>query len=168
MMQCCGANATQNVRLLLIWFGANDAAEQPSVQHIPLPEYKANLKFLVAKARSTPCTARACILLITPPPVNEKQLLEGLGDTTRKANVTREYAKAVGDVVEEINQGIDKKRKKEERVVLVDVWTAIWKAAGNNEDDLRSFLSDGVHLTSKGYQASSCSVLLISKDLTHL
>ena len=142
------------MRLLTIWYGANDAALHPSVQHIPLTEYKANLKSLVAKARSTPCTANARILLITPPPVGEKQRFEQSGESDRKAEVTKEYARAVGEVVKEINEELDEQRIETERVLLVDMWTAVWEAAGGNEDGLRLLLSDGLHFTPQGYKAS--------------
>ena len=35
------------VRLLVIWFGANDAAVPPKEQHVPLARYKANLAKLI-------------------------------------------------------------------------------------------------------------------------
>lgn len=131
----------------MIWFGTNDAAPPPSSVHVPLVEYTANLKSLVAMARSTACTARARILLVTPPPVSEAQWSE-TGHDARKAEVTREYAGAVADVVRELKGG----ESGDEKVALVDMWTAVWKAAGETEEGLRPLLSDGLHFTPEGYR----------------
>jgi lysophospholipase L1-like esterase len=39
-------------------------------------------------------------------------------------------------------------------VPVVDVWEAIWKAAGEEEEGLTPFPSDGLHLTDQGYDVS--------------
>lgn len=60
----------------------------------------------------------------------------------REFAVTRRYAEAVGEVA------------REERVGFVDVWNRIWEAAGREEDNLRRFLVDGLHLNAEGYAVS--------------
>ena len=91
---------------------------------------------------------------MTPPPVSLAQLAK-TEITDRVAEVTREYARAVGDVVKDINDGVKEEGRDDERVALVDVWTALWGAAGKAEKGLEPFLSDGLHLTSKGYGVSA-------------
>lgn len=89
---------------------------------------------------------------MTPPPVSEAQWREA-GHEDRNAEVTREYARAVGDVVKELNEDVDgEEGKEQEKVALVDVWTAVRKAAGETEEGLRPLLSDGLHFTSEGYR----------------
>jgi len=40
------------------------------------------------------------------------------------------------------------------KVPVVDAWETIWKAGGEKEEGLTPFLSDGLHLTDKGYAVS--------------
>ncbi|KAI0781316.1 SGNH hydrolase [Trametes elegans] len=138
------------VRLLTIWFGANDAALPPSAQHVPLERYKANLSKLIRALRSpesphySPDTR---ILLLTPPPVDAArwaECLAGFNGTDvqppdRSLEATRQYAEGAREV------GV------QEGVAIVDVWTKVWDAAGRNEKKLGPFFSDGLHLSSKGY-----------------
>ena len=58
----------------------------------------------------------------------------------RRFAVTRAYADAVREVAAE------------EGVHVVDVWSAIWKKAGEKEEGLAEYLSDGLHLTANGYK----------------
>lgn len=125
-------------------------------QHVPLPTYTANLHTLVRLARTASPSTR--ILLLTPPLCHVAQrraeLLksvppwEELGEDNRKLEVVAQYADATRAVARE-----------EEGVVLVDVWKAMWDAAGRDEENLRPFLSDGLHLTAKGYSVSNCNLV---------
>jgi len=136
------------VRILTIWFGANDACIKPSPQHVPLPQFVANLKRLVnlvlspTSSRYSPSTH---VILITPPPVNTYQRGAALAsrnppvELDRKFEVTREYAEAVKQV------GFD------ENVEVIDIWTGIWEAAGKDERALSKYLEDGLHLNAAGY-----------------
>ncbi|KAJ8699788.1 isoamyl acetate-hydrolyzing esterase [Pleurotus ostreatus] len=64
------------IRLLTIWFGANDACIKPSPQHVPLDKFTENIRAIVQMITSpssgyySPDTK---IILITPPPVNTIQ-----------------------------------------------------------------------------------------------
>ncbi|KAF8652721.1 hypothetical protein AX16_004221 [Volvariella volvacea WC 439] len=127
------------VKLLVIWFGANDACIPPSSQHVPLEEYRSNLKRFIELIRSPASphhSPETRIALITPPPVNTIQWNRG----DRLFDVTRQYAGAVLEI------------GREEDVPVVDVWTALWKAAGETEQALSEYLSDGLHLTATGYK----------------
>ena len=59
-------------RLLTIMFGANDAADavHNARQHVPVSEYESNLRDMIAHARAA-CPG-ILIVLITPPPLDEK------------------------------------------------------------------------------------------------
>jgi len=136
------------VRLLTIWFGANDAAVQPSRQHVPLPKFISNLTRLIHTITSpdsqhySPITR---IILITPPPVNTHQweiYLHSRDPPTvldRHFETTRKYAEAVMDV------------GAHENLPVIDAWNLLYNAAGKNEADLDQYLEDGLHLTAAAY-----------------
>jgi lysophospholipase L1-like esterase len=75
-LQLITQNATaQRIRILTIWFGANDACVPPSPQHVPLPKFISNLKDMISLAKSSNSTSgndtpETRILLISPPPVS--------------------------------------------------------------------------------------------------
>ncbi|KAG6332071.1 hypothetical protein ID866_7017 [Astraeus odoratus] len=124
------------VQLLTIWFGANDAAPHPSDQHVPLDEYKANLKRIVNMIRS-PTSAyyspNTRIILITPPPVNSHQRPD------RVFEITKTYAEAAKEIGANLC------------LPVADVWTAMWEGSGRNEKSLSKYLYDGLHLSETGY-----------------
>ena len=86
------------VKFMMIFFGANDACLPSSStnQHVPLPDYAANLRKIVQMARDWAPGIR--IILVTPPPVNEYQLETfenvryGVTEPRRTAEHTRRYA----------------------------------------------------------------------------
>ncbi|KAK7467079.1 isoamyl acetate-hydrolyzing esterase [Stygiomarasmius scandens] len=137
------------VRLLVVWFGANDACIKPSPQHVPLPKFISNLKHIVNLVQSpdsdhySPDTR---IILVTPPPVNTIQRKEDLESRTpplaldRLFETTQQYAEAVKDVGREV------------KVPIVDIWTRMWEAAGKTEANLSNYLNDGLHLNKAGYE----------------
>ncbi|KAJ7489866.1 SGNH hydrolase-type esterase domain-containing protein [Mycena galericulata] len=137
------------IRILVIWFGANDACIQPSPQHVPLAKFIENIKYIVRLTQSiespyySPSTK---IILITPPPVNTYQRAADVGSRDpplaldRNFETTREYAEGV------------KAAAAASQVSVVDVWTAMWKAAGEKEEALSEYLSDGLHLNANGYK----------------
>ncbi|KDR81822.1 hypothetical protein GALMADRAFT_135217 [Galerina marginata CBS 339.88] len=150
--QCIAKSSDKHapkLRVLSIWFGANDACVAPSPQHVPLPKFSANLKHMVSLIKSptsqyySPTTR---IILISPPPINTLTwgaylaALDPPLKLDREFEVTRAYAEAVANVA------------KEEGVGYVDVWTPLWEAAGKEEKKLEKFLSDGLHLTGEGYK----------------
>lgn len=136
------------VRLLVIWFGANDAAVPPKEQHVPLARYKANLAkliWMVSSPESPRYSPATRVVLLTPPPVNtlqwsvrqaSKDPPQGLD---RDFEVTRTYAEAAKEVGEA------------EGVPVVDVWTRFWEGAGRVEAELKKYLTDGLHLIEEGY-----------------
>ncbi|KAI0328125.1 SGNH hydrolase [Cubamyces sp. BRFM 1775] len=139
------------VRILTIWFGANDAALPPSPQHVPLEQYQSNLAKLIRTVRSPDSprySPETRIILLTPPPVDPTRWARTLEETVevglrglfqRTFEVTRQYAEAARDV------------GARESVPVVDVWTGIWEAAGRDMGRLGEYLYDGLHLNEKGY-----------------
>ncbi|KZP24722.1 SGNH hydrolase [Athelia psychrophila] len=137
------------VRILTIWFGANDAAVPPAPQHVPLTAFTANLVRMIrmitspSSAHYSPWTR---VILMTPPPINSYVRAADLAsrDPPRQLDLefeaTRKYAEAVVDLAQQ------------EKLPVVDVWTAIYNAAGRNERALDRYLSDGLHLNTGGYK----------------
>ncbi|KAK1232260.1 isoamyl acetate-hydrolyzing esterase [Marasmius sp. AFHP31] len=136
------------VRLLVVWFGANDACIKPSPQHVPVTKFVSNLKYLVSLVRSPKSmfySPETKIILITPPPINTHQRRADLASRTppqeldRLFDTTKQYAEAVKDAATE------------EEVGIVDIWSALWNGSGQEERNLSKYLSDGLHLTREGY-----------------
>ena len=104
------------VRLMTIFFGANDACLPGEAQHVPLAEYASNLEAIVRHPSVVQHEARA--ILITPGPVNEYQLANPGG---RTAANTKKYAEACREVGAKL------------KVPVVDLWTTFMRAAGWRE-----------------------------------
>lgn len=93
-------------------------------QHVPLNEYKNNLKAILEHPSVVAQKPR--LILLTPPPVNEYQLEEaelifGSKDPIRLAEHTKKYADACREVGGELG------------VVVLDVWSIFMAKAGWKE-----------------------------------
>ena len=139
------------MRMLFIWFGCNDASLPPLPFHVPLAEYRSNLKKMIRMVTSDSSpyySPETKVLLLTPPPLNTTQWgatpkpYDSLLEFDRTFETTKAYAEAVKEVA------------KEEGVLLVDIWQAIWDKSGKNEEGLTGYLSDGLHFLPAGYEVS--------------
>ncbi|KAG6821086.1 hypothetical protein H0H93_007245 [Arthromyces matolae] len=137
------------IRLLTIWFGANDSCIRPSPQHVPLSKFADNLREwvdMVHSPKSELYSPETRIILITPPPVNTFQRRADLESREparlldREFETTKRYSEAVKDVA------------REKKVPVADIWTALWEAAGRDEPSLSRFMYDGLHLNVEGYK----------------
>nr|XP_043635717.1 GDSL esterase/lipase At5g62930 [Erigeron canadensis] len=127
-----------------VFFGANDAAlpgRTSERQHVPLEEYKENLRKIVHHLKE--CSATMLIVLITPPPVDEEGRQEyatsvygekamKLPERTNEAAGT--YANGCVDVAKELG------------VSSINLWSKMQETQGWQ----KKFLSDGLHLTPDG------------------
>ncbi|KAI5362255.1 Putative SGNH hydrolase-type esterase domain, SGNH hydrolase superfamily [Septoria linicola] len=153
------------VRFMTVWFGANDARlpDTPGEpqQHIPLDEYVDNTRAVLTHP-DVRGHEEVRIILITPPPVDERKGLasDQAGNPNngnvirRRATVTRDYAAAIVKLGEE--QGVQ----------VLDLWSIMIRRAGGVVEDpvpvgaiempqndvLQSFLYDGLHLSPEGYE----------------
>mmetsp|Transcript_88849 Transcript_88849/g.176678 ORF Transcript_88849/g.176678 Transcript_88849/m.176678 type:complete len:278 (-) Transcript_88849:73-906(-) len=134
-----------SVRLVTIFFGANDAShmEHNPRQHVPLQEYKENLRKLVIHVCSKCLNAK--VLLICPPPVCHAQRLvfqqnqypnSATGILERTNENTGEYAAAAAALATEMG------------IQSIHLWQEMQSAAPG--DDWHKFLSDGLHLSLEG------------------
>ncbi|CAH1419179.1 unnamed protein product [Lactuca virosa] len=127
-----------------VFFGANDAAllgRTSERQHVPLEEYKENLRKIVHHLKE--CSPTMLIVLITPPPVDEEGRLEyakslygekAMKIPERTNEVTRTYANGCVEVAKELG------------VASVNIWSKMQETQGWQ----KKFLSDGLHLTGDG------------------
>eukprot|EP00759_Apiculatamorpha_spiralis_P059191 PhF_6_TR9735/c0_g1_i1/m.14992 len=135
--------AGSNIEAVTLCFGANDAslAGINDFQHVPLPEFEANLKQIIHHLKGV---AKHVIVLSCPPMDPVKWLIAmkqkyGGGDSITQSNrsneATRTYAEAAKRVAAEVG------------VSFGDVYTAI---SNEREGDYTSLLSDGLHLNADG------------------
>jgi len=125
--------APSNHLFATVLLGSNDSAVVGDRQHIPLNEYRQNLKDIVSKIL---VRGDFPVLLMTPPPVDGLAWKAFLN--TPELTRTNENSKAYGDAVKEVASEL--------RCPVVDLWTLM-----NGAEKSRSlFLCDGLHLNEKG------------------
>ena len=88
------------------------------------------------------------LLLITPPPIHVPSMKVDM-QPTRTFDVTKAYAEEV------------KKVGEAENVPVVDAWSRIWEAAGNNKDAVKGYFTDGLHLGKSGYEVSTAGEIVL-------
>ncbi|KAK1363104.1 GDSL esterase/lipase [Heracleum sosnowskyi] len=127
-----------------IFFGANDAAlsgRTSERQHVPLEEYKENLRKIVHHIKE--CSNKVLVVLITPPPIDEdgrfKYARSLYGDEAMKLpertnEVTGLYAKQCIELAEELG------------LPSINLWSKMQETDGWQ----KKFLNDGLHLTPEG------------------
>ena len=79
--------------LVILFFGANDSALPGQIQHVPLQEYRDHLVDMASRI----AVAGAWLVLVTPPPVNEKLI------KNRTLGNTATYAKTCIDIARDMN-----------------------------------------------------------------
>lgn len=140
-----------NVCLVAIFFGANDASiwEENPRQHVPLDDYRRNLKTLVQRVQETYTAPR--ILLINPPPLDHEQRLQfqkqrygdlATGRLERTTEHTSLYAEACLAVAKELT------------VPCLDLFHAMLKV-----EYYSRFLCDGLHFSAEGHDFVAKQIL---------
>ncbi|KAL6174899.1 hypothetical protein ACLB2K_051544 [Fragaria x ananassa] len=141
-----------------IFFGANDAAilgRTSERQHVPLEEYKENLRKIVLHLKE--CSPTILIVLITPPPVDEEgrnEFARSLyGEDAKKLpertnEVAGDYAKQCLELAEELG------------VRFINLWSKLQETEGWQ----KKFLSDGLHLTPEGNAVVHQEVVRVFKE----
>ncbi|KAG5536914.1 hypothetical protein RHGRI_024373 [Rhododendron griersonianum] len=127
-----------------IFFGANDAAllgRNGEKQHVPIGEYKDNLRRIVYHLKE--CSPTMLVVIITPPPIDE----EG-----RMAYARSLYGEKAMKLPERTNEatGVYVKQcvelAKELGLPSINLWSKMQETEGWQ----KKFLSDGLHLTPEG------------------
>ncbi|XP_051135904.1 GDSL esterase/lipase At5g62930 [Andrographis paniculata] len=137
-----------------IFFGANDAALLDGTgkkQHVPVEEYKNNLRKMVEHIKSL--SSKTIVVLITPPPIDiggrREYARSRYGDKAsnspdRTNEITGIYAEECVALAEELG------------LPSVNLWSKMQEI-----DGWQKFLSDGLHLTSEGNAFVSKEVIKI-------
>ncbi|KAF3915396.1 hypothetical protein AA313_de0208014 [Arthrobotrys entomopaga] len=125
-----------------------------------MAEYKEYLKDIVTHRHLKDHGAK--VVIVTPPPICEHKILPS---KDRKNSVAREYAETAIAVAEE--NGVE----------VLKLWHVFMEAAGWKEGDpligdihvpkseeLGELLSDGLHLTSKGYELYLEKLMALLKE----
>lgn len=141
-----GIDSFENVCLVTIWFGANDASlpvENPH-HYVSVEDYASNLKAIVGIVTKNYKLAR--IILITPPPVQHEQRFayqklrygdKATGVLERTLENAGIYATVCREVAQELN------------VPCLDIYTNMLME-GNGIWD--RFFSDGLHFSKEGHE----------------
>ncbi len=169
------------LRFLTIFFGANDA-RLPNTppnpqQHVPAQEFKENLR-AIATHPTIKAHKDVRIILITPPPIDERKSLAAEASSApedeptlrRKAVVTARYAQLVRDLGKELD------------LAVLDLWTIVMGRAGHSDADfsnasipgsldseqspeLQRFVHDGLHLTREAYELWYHELMKLIEDV---
>lgn len=110
--------------LVILAFGLGDSALPGQIQHVPLPEYKQNLRDIGAQIAS----GGAWLVMVTPPPVDEKLV------KSHTLAHTAEYARLCIKVAEGMN------------VPAVNLFDLLQQ----EKNWTRTCLLDGLHLSAAG------------------
>ncbi|GMN45898.1 hypothetical protein TIFTF001_015094 [Ficus carica] len=149
-------DSTKPPSVVTIFFGANDAAilgRTSERQHVPIEEYKNNLRKIVLHLKE--CSPTVVVVLITPPPIDE----EGRNKYARSL-----YGENAGKLPERTNEetGVYAKEcaelAKEMGLHSIDLWSKMQETEGWQ----KKFLSDGLHLTPKGNAVVHQEVVRVS------
>lgn len=138
-----------DVKVVVLFFGANDAALPGTSQHVPLEDYLRNCEELL-----TSSALRDKVIAVTPPPIEGYSHDVDFG-ATRTAEVTHQYGAALKGLCQRL------------QVPCADVWSAFMVAIawdGNENvplpgsrkiaqnEKLCSFFRDGLHPVGSGYR----------------
>jgi len=142
----CASKSEDQVLLVTVFFGANDAscALLNERQHVPVEQYKSNLKEIASIIKKT--CPHAKIIFIAPPPIHHDARLKyqidryGKDNATGKLERTMEmsgkYATAACEVSRELS------------VPCLNLWSDMQASAPGEK--WHDFLSDGLHLSPSG------------------
>lgn len=143
-----GRGEGEGVKLVTIFFGANDASD-PTLnarQHIPLDRFKSNIQEIASLIRKN-FGAEAKIIVMSPPPVDHEGRLKfqkeqykekATGKLERTLERSGEYSLAAKEAAKELN------------VPFLDLWTNMQFTSSKVEKPWRNYLCDGLHLSSEG------------------
>ncbi|KAF3938152.1 hypothetical protein ABW19_dt0200406 [Dactylella cylindrospora] len=149
-----------DLKLVIFFFGANDACTPGDHQHVDLADYEANIRAFVNHKNLVAHGAKA--IIVAPPPYDEHKARES---RKRNAATTKKYAEAAAEIAAET------------KTPLVDLWNIYMSYAGwkvgepllgdinvPKSDKLDELLSDGLHFNPKAYQLYLDALIQLLKD----
>ncbi|KAL3802108.1 hypothetical protein HJC23_010864, partial [Cyclotella cryptica] len=147
------AIGNDRVLMVTVFFGANDASlpgEREHCQHVPIDEYEDNLRKIVKMIRATLPVENndksqyiPPILLITPPPIDEKKwdnyCIQNFNELSPRTN---HASKAYGDKVKSVAKDLE--------CHVVDAFSVLGGDHPEQEAYYGKHLEDGLHLNELG------------------
>jgi lysophospholipase L1-like esterase len=137
--------------LAFVFLGANDAVYSNTATSVGVQKYIENLRSIVGEIRkrqpySSFGTDKESIILVTPPPIHEEQLRERYRERGQESNRDNQRTGSYAEAVRELGR--------EMRLSVVDTYIGMaGLQEGREGEDMRgSYLSDGLHLNTKGNQ----------------
>ncbi|MBA0690095.1 hypothetical protein Goari_007791 [Gossypium aridum] len=155
---CIVVGSTKPPVATTIFLGANDAAlagRTSERQHVPVEEYKENLRKIVRHLKE--CSPTMLIVLITPPPIDEEGRMEYARETygekamtlpERTNETTGVYAKGCIELAGELG------------VRSINLWSKMQETDGWQ----KKYLRDGLHLTAEGNAVVFDEVVKVFKE----
>ncbi|KAL6861987.1 SGNH hydrolase [Trichoderma novae-zelandiae] len=154
--------AGEKIKLLVVEVGTNDAADR-DIQAVPVETYRENLEWMVQQAKKSGAER---VIVVGPGPVDEDMLEPPVYNRVME---NLEYSEAAKEAAARC------------RVPFIDMWHTMmarvgWKKGepvpgmlGHGGTAFRALLTDGVHLTGKGYRIWYDELLaVIAKDFPEL
>ncbi|KAM0937117.1 putative SGNH hydrolase-type esterase domain, SGNH hydrolase superfamily [Dioscorea sansibarensis] len=137
--------------LVIVYFGGNDSMQgHPSGlgPHVPLEEYKENMRAIANHLKSLSETTR--IIFLTCPPLNEEKLRQNTSGLclVRTNEMCRRYSEACIEVCKELD------------VKVIDLFTAIQK----RDDWPNVCFYDGMHFAEEGSKIVAEEILKAVKE----
>lgn len=126
-----------------VFFGANDAALPGTRQHVPVEEYGKNIRLIVEKLRTKlkgpGDSGHVPVILITPPPVHDKEWEKWCTEMGRdKSQRTNEVSRTYGETLKAVGA--------EMGCPVLDTYDLL----GGDKSGFEKHLTDGLHLTGSG------------------
>ncbi|KAK7189707.1 hypothetical protein DPSP01_005764 [Paraphaeosphaeria sporulosa] len=169
------APSAANIRLLVVFLGANDASrpEAENKQHVPLDEYVSNLEKIITHPSVT--AHKPKVVLVAPAPIDEHLVwandqTQGRAAVSRKNVDLKKYSEAAAGLGEKLG------------VPVVNLWKAFMANTGWSEgkwkesepilgalelpqnEELVRLLHDGLHFNPAGYQILLVEFLKVIRE----
>ncbi|ODV92089.1 hypothetical protein CANCADRAFT_30351 [Tortispora caseinolytica NRRL Y-17796] len=119
---------------VFVWFGANDAS--CGQQRVPIEQYNNNVKSIIEIFK----TIQTSIVIVSPPPMNEKQWAVTSMLNTNDSIVHTRFNRITSDYAKEL-----RRIASSEQVHFIDLFTKM-------NADLDQKFTDGLHLNDIGYR----------------
>ncbi|KAF4386095.1 hypothetical protein CsatB_009445 [Cannabis sativa] len=146
-------DASVQPSLVVVYFGGNDSMGPHSSglgPHVPLPEYKENMRKIAKHLQSLSDSIR--IIFLSSPPVNEEKIRGNasgfFSELVRTNELCRQYSEGCIEV------------GKETGVKVIDLFTAFQ----NRDDWMNACFTDGVHLSEEGSKVVVEEILKVLKN----
>jgi lysophospholipase L1-like esterase len=148
---------SDQVFMVVILMGTNDSVLPGNPHHVPIEDFKNNLRDLVRDISTL--APSAVIIVVSPPPCSQKLLNDknsklSKSGRERSNEAVESYVAAAQDIVSTINLPL---------VTFVNLYDALTKTAL----PIEKYLTDGVHLSGEGYKVLFINLIEVLRSLSN-